>query len=482
MKLAKKMFILGLAIVLALSLVACGGKGSKDADGNVDSDLTKEADNENEDKEDDTKGQDEQVESITMDQLTLGEDYTDIEADIKILTHRTDIVDTVFADYIEEFQKLYPGINIEYEAVTDYAEDVTIRLTTDNWGDICMIPTTVDKNELPNKFVSFGDQGLLEKDYIMLNNFAYEDQIYGIPSTGNAQGVVYNKKVFEDAGIEEIPKTPDEFLSALEAIKNNTDAIPLYTNFAAEWTMSAWDAYIGGSATGDPDYMNLGLVHGKDPFTPRDDMTGPYAVYYVLYEAVAKGLIEDDPTTTDWEGSKGMINNGDIGTMVLGSWAVVQMQEAGDKADDIGYMPFPITIDGKQYASAGPDYCYGINVNASDDNKIASMLYIKWLTEESNFSYDQGGIPIQVGAEYPAVLDAFEGVELVIDNPAKEGEETFFNDINNESELSLNVDHYHVSQIVENAINDTMSLEDILKDWNERWSAAQDKFDIKVYE
>ena len=34
-------------------------------------------------------------------------------------------------------------------------------------------------------------------------------------------------------------------------------------------------------------------------------MTGPYAVYYVLYEAVARGLIEDDPTTTDWKEVKG---------------------------------------------------------------------------------------------------------------------------------------------------------------------------------
>ena len=29
-------------------------------------------------------------------------------------------------------------------------------------------------------------------------------------------------------------------------------------------------------------------------------------------------------------------------------------------AADIGYMPFPITVNGTQYASAGSDYCYGI--------------------------------------------------------------------------------------------------------------------------
>ena len=55
------------------------------------------------------------------------------------------------------------------------------------------------------------------------------------------------------------------------------------------------------------------------------------------------GLTEDDPTTTDWEGCKPMINNGEIGCMTLGSWAIVQMQAAGPNADDIGYMPFPIT-------------------------------------------------------------------------------------------------------------------------------------------
>ena len=34
------------------------------------------------------------------------------------------------------------------------------------------------------------------------------------------------------------------------------------------------------------------------------------------------GLIEDDYTTTDWEGCKGMLNRGEIGCMVLGSCVI----------------------------------------------------------------------------------------------------------------------------------------------------------------
>ena len=179
--------------------------------------------------------------------------------------------------------------------------------------------------------------------------------------------------------------------------------------------------FTSGGATGDPDWMNITMPQTKDPFQKgilgADDM-GPYAVYYILYEAVKRGLTEADPTTTDWEGSKPRINNGQIGAMVLGSWAIVQMQAAGDHADDIGYMPFPITVKGTQYASAGADYCYGVNKNTTDDKKLAAMLYIKWLTESSNFAYDQGGVPVLKSQEYPDTLKAFDGIDLVEDAPA----------------------------------------------------------------
>jgi ABC-type glycerol-3-phosphate transport system substrate-binding protein len=177
-----------------------------------------------------------------------------------------------------------------------------------------------------------------------------------------------------------------------------------------------------------------------------------------------------------------MLNRGEIGTMVLGSWAVTQMQGAGENPQDIGYMSFPISVNGKQYASAGPDYNYGININSSEDNKIAALLYIKYLTEQSNFAYSEGGIPIVKGAEYPEVYAAFTDVELVVDNPAPAGEETFLNDLNTKSELGINMENTHVQRIVEAALDKSETMDDIVKDWNGRWSAAQADLGITVNE
>lgn len=244
----------------------------------------------------------------------------------------------------------------------------------------------------------------------------------------------------------------------------------------------AWDAYIGVTATGDADYMNNTICHTKNPFAKQDDMTGPYAVYYTMYESVARGLVEDDPASSDWESSKTKMNSGEIATMVLGSWAVQQCKDAGDTPDDVGYMPFPITVDGKRYAGAGGNYSFGVNNQADTDNQIAAMLYMKWLIEDSSIYDDEGSIPALKSGDLPDALADFEGVELLADNPAKEGEESLFNELNSESEVGINNDDYPDCEILEAALYGSNTLDEMMDQWNEKWSDAQDSLGVEVNE
>ena len=201
-------------------------------------------------------------------ELTVGTDNTDLKAELKIISHRTDLIDDgTFDGYVAAFQKLYPNITIKYEGITDYANDMTTSLTSNDWGDLCMIPTTIPLTELGDYFEPLCALSDIENEYNFASNRSYNGTVYGIPSTGNAQGIVYNKKVFEAAGVTTLPKAPDEFLDALQKIKDSDPSIdPLYTNYAAGWTMTAWDAYIGGGATADPDWMNITMPQTKDPF------------------------------------------------------------------------------------------------------------------------------------------------------------------------------------------------------------------------
>ena len=481
----KKVLALALAAAMTMSLVACGGSAETTETAETPAETTEaEAPAETTEAEapaetTEAEAPAEEAGELSYASIVLGESYTDVTTTIKWIHHKTDREeDGTIEAMIAKFNEVYPNITVETEGITDYAEDALLRLNTGDWGDVMFIPA-VDKAEYATYFVPYGTTEEMDQ-YI---NFAADQSsgglCYGIAYMGNAQGLLYNKAVFEAAGVTELPKTPDELIAALQAIKDNTDAIPLYTNYAAGWTMGGqWDAFLGAITTGSTTWLNQEFAHTAAPFVDNGDGTGAYALYKILYDAVANGLIEEDYTTTDWEGCKGMINRGEIGCMVLGSWAVAQMKEAGENADDIGYMPFPMTVNGKQYATAGGDYSYAINVNASDDNKAAAMVFVKWMVEESGWCDREGGYPISKTA--PTSF-AFDGVEIVSNDPSLEGEEDLMNQMNAESELSFNAGgDAKVQKIVEAAATGSQTYDDIMAEWTAAWNAAQEELGVEV--
>lgn len=470
----KKTTALGMAAVMTMSLAACGSSETENTNTEA-----KTATDAVADTTADTASDTAEASGVpTYGEITLGEDYTDLTATIKFMHHKTDREqDGTMDRLVSEFNEVYPNITVEMEAITDYAETALLRLPTEDWGDIMFIPT-VDAADLPTYFLPYGTVEEMDQYVNFADNWKNNGNCYGIGYMGNAQGLLYNRAVFEEAGVTELPKTPDELLEALHAIKDNTDAIPLYTNYAAGWTMGGqWDAFLGAITTGDETWLNQKFVHTADPFADNGDGTGAYALYKILYDAVAEGLIEDDYTTTDWEGCKGMINRGEIGCMVLGSWALSQMKAADIYADNIGYMAFPITVDGKQYTTAGPDYGYGINVNSSDENKTASMVFVKWMVEESGWCDFEGGYPISKTAPTSFV---FDGVEVVSNVTSLEGEEDLMNQMNAESELNFNNGgDSRVQKIVE-AADAGIPYDELVADWTAAWNDAQESLGIEV--
>ena len=479
----KKVTALGMAAVMAMSLTACGSSSepstadSSKADDSANT-ATTDAAADTESAAADTEADAATEGGLTYASIKLGEDYTDLTTTIKFMHHKTDREeDGTMANLVAEFNKVYPNITVETEGITDYAETALLRLPTGDWGDVMFIPA-IEQADLETYFLPYGTVEEMSELVNFADQWKANGNCYGIGYMGNAQGLLYNKAVFEKAGITELPKTPDEFIADLQLIKDNTDAIPLYTNYAAGWTMGGqWDAYLGAITTGDETWLNQKFAHTAEPFKDNGDGTGAYALYKILFDAVSQGLTEEDFTTTDWEGCKGMINRGEIGTMVLGSWAVAQMKEAGDNADDIGYMPFPMSIGGQQYATAGPDYCYGINVNSSEDNQKAAMVFVKWMVEESGWCDREGGYPISKTA--PTSF-AFDGVNIVTNEAALDEEADLMNNMNAESELNFNNGGDSKVQAIVEAAAEGGSYDDIMAEWTQKWNDAQDSLGVEV--
>jgi raffinose/stachyose/melibiose transport system substrate-binding protein len=218
-----------------------------------------------------------------------------------------------------------------------------------------------------------------------------------------------------------------------------------------------------------PDYVN-GLATTDAPWTAGSDH---YAIDKLLFDVVNGGFIEEDPTTTDWETSKDLLGKGEIASMVLGSWSIVQMQEAAADPADISYMPFPSQKDGKYFASIGGDYKMGVNKNSS--NKEAAKAWLTWFVDESGFSFDQGGLPPRIDGDIPSQYDNFTrlDVQFIEQNPAPAGSEGLVSRIDDEAEIGLYRPDYR-QRIVDAGRGATgESIEDIFADLNSRWAEAR---------
>ncbi|GAA1305683.1 ABC transporter substrate-binding protein [Saccharothrix xinjiangensis] len=330
------------------------------------------------------------------------------KGEITVLTNRTDLVDTRFAEYARRFNEVHPGVEVTFEAITDYDNEVKARMSTDDYGDVLLIPNSITSlKDLPDYFEPLGAVSELGERYRFVTEKAFGDEVYGLAVAGNAFGFAYNRKVWADAGVTTPPGTPEDFLDALRAIEARTDAIPLYTNYRNGWPLTQWqDAY--PSVSGRPG-VSAELAADDAPWTPGKPQ---HVVDSLLFDAVALGLTEDDPTTTDWESSKSMIGTGAIATMMLGSWSVAQLRAAAPIPADIGYLPFPVKVGGKFHSAVAGDYKMGISVHSA--NRGAARAWLDWFVDESGFAAAEGGIPPRKDGPRPDTLTDLTaaGVEL----------------------------------------------------------------------
>jgi raffinose/stachyose/melibiose transport system substrate-binding protein len=397
-------------------------------------------------------------------------DSTTISGDIIVLTQRTDIVDTVFADYKKRFEAKYPDVHVTFEAITDYEGEVRIRMNTKDYGDVLLIPNSITADQLPTYFEPLGSTDELKQKYRFVTEQAYQGKTYGLAITGNAQGFVYNKKVWTSAGITQPPKTPAEFITALQAIKSKTSSVPLYTNYKDGWPLTQWEGNRGAIAN-DPQ-ASVKLAKDDAPWAQGKEH---YVIDSLLYDAVKAGLTEPDPTTTNWENSKKLLGDGKIATMMLGSWSIVQMQQAAPSKDDIGYLPFPVQAGGKFHSVISGDYKNAVNINSA--HKAAARAWVTWFADESNYATDQGGVSPLLSGELPSTLADFKtyGVEYLELVPAPAGQEGLTDRIDKAAEIGL-WDPKYRQQLVDAARGArSETKEAIFADLNKRWADAKAK-------
>jgi hypothetical protein len=198
-----------------------------------------------------------------------------------------------------------------------------------------------------------------------------------------------------------------------------------------------------------------------------------YTGLKTLFDAVAAGVTEKDPTTTDWESSKAKINKGEIATMFLGSWSVSQFKGAGPNAADIGFYPIPVKDpkSGKFLAYTSGDVKQAINKNSKC--QTSAKAWLTYFLQNSGYAYNEGGINPYIkgpNGESYTIFDKF-GVEYRSLKPAPAGKESLFADVTKAAGIPND------GTLEQNIIDTARGAKDgtfaaIIADLNSKWSAG----------
>ncbi len=392
------------------------------------------------------------------------DDSDGIKGTIKVVLN---IASEKIDKYIKAFRNKYPGVDVKYVCLSDYENDIKNMVDAGDYGDVLFVPSYLSSDLYSEYFDEFGTVTELNSKYSFIQQGKINDNIvYGIPSSAYLNGIIYNKRVFDEAGITKLPQTADEFMEALKMIKMRTNAIPFYTNCADSWTLKTWTLFPYIEMTGNSAYMNNDFLDELNPFISG---TNQYKVYDLLYQMVSEGYTEKDHSQTNWQHSKEMLNCGDIACMAIGSWALLQCKEAGNSGDDVRFMPFPNNVNGKQYVTLSTDYSYGINIHSQ--NKEAAYAFVRFMIDESGYAVDNDDISIVPQDPTPAAYGDMSNVSILTSDPytaqSYEKKKKF--------DEKMDISSPDIAErVIKSAAGETQeTFDDIMTDCNTKWESAR---------
>lgn len=309
---------------------------------------------------------------------------------------------------VEDFNESHPDIKVNIVPGNGSAYSEFLK-TKDSVGEF---PDVMEMRDTA-MYVRAGKLAELPEDItsLFLNTQEFDGKVYTAPMSGeNTQGIIYNKKYFDDNNLKE-PATYDEFLELCKTIKDKGDMSPLVVGGQDIWHMGFWfhKAYTDQVLVDDPDFIKHcyeGSKNFKDP---------AIAATFEELKDILQYAQEGWVSTPDAQITTFMVN-GMSAMMFSGTHMFAQIKQA-DPDFEYGWFPVP-SPDGKIRLVGGAGIS-GLAISAEaakDENKLAAAEeFIKFFftkDEYKNFCESISAIPVT--AEDPG-LEIDEVFQEVVD-------------------------------------------------------------------
>lgn len=218
-----------------------------------------------------------------------------------------------------------------------------------------------------------------------LNACRFDGKLYSLPLDVHPIVFYYNTDILEEAGIDKVPETAQEFIDAALKIKANTDYIPLaidnttgtYKAYTLTRLFFSFMAQQGGSFLNeDNTAANFNNAMGERALIWLQELVNKYDV---------------NPSELDYDAAMNLFKLGEVAFYFNGVWATGTLEAV----DGLNFKAVPLpAIMGEPAAWAG-SHTFAIPVQTKQDPaKIeAAIKFMDWMTGHGELWAKAGNVP-----------------------------------------------------------------------------------------
>ncbi|WML38297.1 ABC transporter substrate-binding protein [Neobacillus sp. OS1-2] len=321
---------------------------------------------------------------------------------VDLFNGKVEIADQLKA-LTDKYTKEHPNVTFNIESVgggADGSAALKAKFASNKAPDIFGNGGYQEAITWKDKFEDLSDQEWVKDAYPdALKPMTMDGKVYGQPVNMEGYGFAYNKKLFEKAGITELPKTYLELEAAAKKLKDA--GITAFSVGYAEWWILANHGLNVPFAYQQADDENFipGLNEGKS----KIEGNKYFEDYLKLVDLTVK-YGNKNPLTTDYNTEVTQFANGETAIIQQGNW-IQPMLDKLNPGMEVGFIPLSLTDDATQADKLMVDVPtnWVVYNKAPEADKKAAKDFLNWMV-----SSDAGKEALVKDFKY---LPAFKTIE-----------------------------------------------------------------------
>lgn len=433
----RKMMALSISLIMIMAMLAGCGSGSTEEKSGADSNVKQGAGGSETDSS----------KPVTINMFTASPEYTQ-----------------AFNAYIEEYKKVKPNVTINLEIMqSDYNTVLKSKIAAGSTPDVFQTTAGGDIDTFAEYSADLTNEPLAAAmtDAVRANMSSSDGKVLGLPVKGNLFTLIYNKKLFADAGITTPPKTTTELNEAIKKLE--AKGITPFANAYKEWWV--WkhifqhfvDAAAEDSGQSAKDLVNA-FIEGKTTFKDHPVLYNNFFNFVDLTVAhgTSKPLERDsNAEVSDFASGKAAMMTG------KGAWDEEAIKKIAPDFQ-LGIMGYPVSEKAEQaQIITGADQALRINKDSAVVKE--TVEFFNWL-----YTSDYGkGWFSTVAKVIPPIKDA----PLPDLDMPKEMNEMLKTGKSGDLSVNYSLDTFHqkFGELMQSYIGKTKTKDQVIEEIQQAW-------------